>query len=232
MKKTLRHNPLRNESGFMIADFIFSFTMVIGIGIFIFALTFSLATIEVAQYIVWSTARNFAAANTTEDVARTQATEKFDNLTKQFPLLTGNGDAESPWFRLTSADLKIGDLAKPAVDPDFSSSLSAEDRLNMNRQPWTGASAKLTLVLFSNLKVPFLGNVAQNKDLFTFPVRAFVIRHPSEEECQRFFYQQRYDNGIKRLENSQLADPMATTGLTGNGGAGSVNNGFGEDNGC
>jgi len=77
MKNRLLYNPNKNNSGFIVADFIFAFVMVLGIGIFIFGFTFSLAAIEISQYIVWSTARNYSAANTDEALANTQAQLKF-----------------------------------------------------------------------------------------------------------------------------------------------------------
>lgn len=220
---------LDSNSGFIIADFLFAFVMVIGTGIFIFALTFSLATIEVAQYIVWSTARNYSAANISEVAAQQQALSKFENLTAAFPLLTGNG-ADSPWFRLSSESLVVGDLAE--LDQKLMEDLSDEDRFNLSRQPWIGASARVNLLLFASLKIPFLGPVAEDKSLFEFPVRAFILRHPSREDCQRFFYQQRFSNGIQQLENGNLeAYPGSPSTLTLSN-IGGITDGFGEDNGC
>lgn len=212
-----------NNSGFIVADFLFAFTMVIGIGIFIFGFTFSLATIEVAQYIVWSTARNYSAANEEDLLAVTQATTKFNNLSAKFPLLTGAGSS-SPWFELKEENLKIGDLAK--IDPDLG--ISAGDKTNDYRQPWTGVSAKLNLKLFAGMQIPFLGKVAQNKDLFEFPVRAFIIRNPSAQECQKFFYGQanRWVEGVKKLEKGKLGPDFATLPIVGE------KAGYGEDNGC
>ncbi|AGH96585.1 hypothetical protein [Pseudobdellovibrio exovorus] len=225
----MKRNPRRHNgnSGFIIADFLFAFVMVIGTGIFIFALTFSLATIEVAQYIVWSTARNYSAANLNEPAAQQQARQKFENLTAAFPLLTGNG-ADSPWFQLSSDSLVIGDLAK--LDTKLMEDLSDEDRFNLSRQPWTGASARINLRLFASLKVPFLGPVAEDKSLFEFPVRAFIIRHPRRDDCQRFFYQQRFDLGIKQLENGNLEGFSGTPSTLST--ISNVSNGLGEDNGC
>lgn len=232
-----RPNILKSNSGFIVADFIFSFVMILGVGIFIFALTFSLATIEVAQYIVWSTARNYAAATTDAvTLSDEQAREKFENLAGQFPKLTGVGEADSPWFRLTVEDLKIGNLADTSVDPEFSGLLSADDRNNSFRQPWIGVSTNLTLVLFSSLQVPFLGKVATDPSLFTLPVRAFVIRHPSQNECRDFFYQKRYPEGIVNLENDDLAKPGTSfersSNLSGSVSSPTTDGGFGEDNGC
>lgn len=236
MKTPKRHpNILKSNSGFIVADFLFSFVMILGVGIFIFALTFSLATIEVAQYIVWSTARNYAAATTdaatqSDELAR----EKFENLATQFPKLTGVGEADSPWFQLTVEDLKLGNLADTAVDPEFSGLLSADDRNNSFRQPWVGVSTNLTLVLFSSLQLPFLGKVATDPSLFTLPVRAFVIRHPSRKECRDFFYEKRYTEGIEKLEEEELATGSfeRADNLTGSGAPPTTDGGFGEDNGC
>lgn len=211
----------KNNSGFIIADFLFAFVMTIGVGIFIFTLTFSLATIEIAQYIVWSTARNYASANVNETVAREQAERKFDNLRDLFPLLT-NSDGSSGWFEVSRSDLVIGEL--DTQDPRFT--ISASDKINENRQPWTGVSTTINLKLFSNLELPFLGKISDNKSAFKFPVRAFIIRNVSEAECKNFFeISNRYEKGIKNLEDRKLAP-----GALGVAPGSSLT--MGEDNGC
>lgn len=224
MKNRLKYNPIHSSSGFIIADFLFAFVLVLSIGIFIFGITFSLATIEVAQYIVWSTARNYSTANVTEAVANTNAHTKFQNLTAQFPSLTGNGEAD-PWFELLETNLVVGDLS--VLDNQLKSEISADDKKNRDRQPWTGASAKIYLKLFAGFKIPFLGKVAKDKADFEFPVRALIIRNPSQEECRNFFYNQRYGEGIKKLENITLA-PTSDANFP----APATLNGLGEDNGC
>ncbi len=219
MRKT--KNRKKNNSGFIIADFLFAFAMTISVGIFIFAITFSLATIEISQYIVWSTARNYASANVTETLGREQAERKFENLTAQFPLLT-NSDGASGWFELSRANLLIGELD----DLDTRFNISAVDKQNENRQPWTGASTTINLKLFSGLQLPFLGKITEDKTGFQFPVRAFIIRNVSQDECTQFFDRtKRYELGIKELEGGNLApaafgpDPTSTLRM-------------GEDNGC
>ena len=210
---------LNNQSGFIIADFLFAFVLVLGCGILIFALTFSLATIEISQYIVWSTARNYSAANfktrspviadgytVNSPFAELQALDKFNNLADKFPLLTGRGSAK-PWVTLDNP--LVGDLIK--IDSDLSSKIGPE-RLNKDggqqvRQPWIGAKADLKLNLLLEVKVPFLGPFADqsNADKFTFPIRAFILRHPSQQECLNF-YSKRYTEGIQKIpgENFKL----------------------------
>lgn len=229
MKQIKRFTPLQNSSGFIVADFLFAFVLVISISIFIFGLTFSLATVEVGQYIVWSTARNYSMGNTSAAAAEIGARKKFGNITAAFPSLTGNG-ATDPWFELLDTNLAVGDLSDSSVDATFAALISSDDKTNRYRQPWTGASAKIYLKLFAGFQIPFLGPVAAAKEDFEFPLRAFMIRSPSEEECRNFFYQnQRYDEGILKLENGTLAVPLRANSLPAGG---ATLNGHGEDNGC
>lgn len=195
---------ISNQSGFIVADFLFAFVMVISCGILIFALTFSLATIEISQYIVWSTARNFSAANTNEQAARVQAQKKFDALADKFPLISGRGANSTPWFSLSPA--VIGDLAK--IDPDLAKVLNADkqnkDAAQQIRMPWIGVKSDLELKLLSGIRIPFLGKVTGNKEGFTFPIRAFILRHPSQDECYSFFSKEkRYDLGIEKLKSPE-----------------------------
>ncbi len=212
------------------ADFIFAFVMVISVGIFMFALTFSLATIEVAQYIVWSTARNYSAGQISEMVARDNAEKKYGKLIAQFPLLTNSEDT-SAWFELSKpSEIFIGEL--DSIDTVFMNTISAGDKLNDGRQPWTGVSSNINLKLFSGLEIPFLGKVALDKNSFQFPIRAFLIRNVSESECKLFFNgsntgTSRFSDGIMKLEDSQLA-PAAWGPIRGQCDAGFC----GEDNGC
>jgi hypothetical protein len=197
---------LNNESGLIIADFLFSFVLVISCGIIIFLFTFSLATVEISEYIVWSTARNFSVANVSESDANIQATKKFNNLAAQFPALTGKGSQTgSSWFVLDG--LKIGDLAK--IDPNFTGKLSGGDLSNKDqggygerRQPWIGAKADLELKILTGIKIPLIGGIRVDAAKFKFPIRAFILRHPSQSECYEFYSKpNRFILGIQKLES-------------------------------
>lgn len=201
--KKFRQLP-KNNSGFMTAEFLFAFTMVIGSGILIFALTFALTTVEIAQYIVWSTARTHAAGNKTASDPVTLATLKYTNLTAAFPLLTGEG-ADSPWFRMPKAnetnDFAIGDISDMIKKKD-----SAIDKENAAepggeaRHPWIGVESSIDLILFKGLQVPFLGKVTESPQEFKFPIRAVLFRHPSYDECRNFFLE-KYSSGVKQISN-------------------------------
>jgi hypothetical protein len=198
MKKKLNQQNLKkksilqNSSGFLMADFLFSFVLVLSCGIIIFALTFSLATIEVAQYIIWSSARSYSAANKDREASEDAGRLKFKELSAQYPMLTGVGADGSPWFELNG--LVVGDNAWRGL-----SQVNVENKLGTeNRQPWTGASANLHLKLFESIKIPFLGKIATDESVFTFPLRAFILRNPSQSECLNF-YRVRFSSGLQPL---------------------------------
>ncbi len=211
MKKTFQQRK-KSQSGFIIAEFLFSFAMVLSIGIIMFALTFALATVEIAQYIVWSSARTFSSANVDEATARTAATTKFNKLSAQFPKLTGAGGEASPWFTLDSFS-----ATNFENDPAFQAKISnTNDRTNRDgnlerRQPWNGARAYIYLKLFANMSIPFFGKVSTDaENTFKFPVYSFIIRNPSYQECTDFF-KNRFTRGIKPLDTEQfstLQDPV------------------------
>ena len=169
----------------------------------IFLLTFSLAVVEISQYIVWSTARNYSSANQDPDAAIKQALLKFKNLSAQFPLLTGSNNP-SPWFILD--DPKVGDLSKNINDADFVAKLENDtenrDGAKQIRQPWIGARAYLHFKILEGVKMPFLGPILleEKRGDFKFPIRAFILRHPSQSECQMFYKKEnRFDLGIQRI---------------------------------
>ena len=173
----LKIKSKKNQSGFVAAEFLFSFVLVISCGLVIFALTFSLMTVEVAQYITWSAARSYSAGNMSKQASEAAAVDKFKNLSKSFPLLT---NSDSNWFSLTQ--LGVGGSAGSGL-----ANLDRENRLGSEtRHPWFGFSTSLELKLFKSLRIPFLGKVVDDDQAFTFPLRAFILRNPSHEECQQF----------------------------------------------
>ncbi len=165
-----------NQQGFVAAEFLFSFVLVICCGIIVFALTFSLMTIEVAQYITWSSARAYSSGNSSKEASEAAAVKKFENLSKYFPLLT---QGSSNWFELKK--YKLGDLDAKTFTADAVNALGDE-----SRHPWAGSSSTLELKLFKGLKIPFLGKIAINEDSFKMNLNAFLLRNPSVDECLKF----------------------------------------------
>lgn len=195
----------KNEQGFVVADFLFSFILVIGCGMVIFGLTFSLMTIEVSQYITWSSARAYSAGAPNKNDSELAGRTKFSNLKAAFPLLD-NGS----WFSLETVKIAA----------DHSGELQA-DRSNtsggQSRHPWSGATTTLRLKLFESLRIPFIGPIARS-DTFNMPLNAFLIRNPSRTECQVFF-ERRFTDGINQVEDLKVnaANSTAYVAIEDNG---------------
>ena len=216
--KINENSKRRNQAGFMTAEFLFAFTMVIGCGILIFAMTFSLSTIEIAQYIVWSAARAQSAGNINAGAAEQAARTKYANLTAAFPLLTGNGSS-SPWFQMSKGgDVNVGDLSIVMGKSD--GSIDPENRSGSEpRQPWIGVQADIDLILFKGLQIPFLGKIALNPNDFKFPVRGIILRQPSQAECQGFFTN-KFQSGVQAISGeswNSLGDPIKFAAIEDNG---------------
>lgn len=217
----------------MTAEFLFAFTMVIGSGILIFALTFALTTVEIAQYIVWSAARAHAVGNIDAAEAVKSGENKYRNLTAAFPLLTGNG-SDSPWFKMPKVedkgDLVIGDVSDSIRKKDTAiDSANAAEPGGEVRHPWIGVESSIELKLLSGLQVPFLGKVTETPDEFKFPIRGILFRHPSTIECTNFF-KNKFTQGVKIIpdENSGM---QLTPWKSLSGGADTAYAPM-EDNGC
>lgn len=222
----------KNNSGFMTAEFLFAFTMVIGSGILIFALTFALTTVEIAQYIVWSAARAHAVGNKTVLDSVKSGETKYTNLTAAFPLLTGNG-SDSPWFNMPTvqdrSEFFVGDISDmikrkdSAIDKDNASEPGGEAR-----HPWIGVESSINLKLLSGITIPFLGKITETPEEFKFPIRGVLFRHPSYDECQNFF-KAKFAQGISKMPN----EPAWTNSPLNTGDTRTANK-FSpmEDNGC
>lgn len=167
-----------SQAGFIAAEFLFSFVLVISCGMIVFALTFSLMTVEVAQYITWSAARAYSSGNLTNDDSKQAGRDKFKNLVANFPLLSGSS---GEWFELKATYVGAGQSGL-LTNLDTSNRMGDE-----TRHPWSGFSSALDLKLFKSLKLPFLGPITTDQSLFEFPLHAFILRNPSQDECMKFF---------------------------------------------
>ncbi|MEK6555253.1 MAG: hypothetical protein AABZ31_08435 [Bdellovibrionota bacterium] len=105
---------LRSQSGLVTLDYLFAFILVGGFSMLLFALSTTLATVEIVQYITYSSARNFYASHVTPkrqyDLAQKKYTELVNNPVLS-PLFK-NG-----WFTLDQRAFTIGSVTK--TNPDF-----------------------------------------------------------------------------------------------------------------
>lgn len=200
MKKNIKSKIMEihhDEAGFIFADFIFSLVLVLSSCTILFVLCFSLAAVEIGQYITWTTARAYSAANITADKSVFSGKQKFVKIATQFPLLTG-ANTDTFWFQLVLQDVGNNDsLIANLQQINNRNALSNGEP----RQPWTGAAAELDVGLFRRLRLPFIGKLSDDEDVFKYNLKAFILRNPSQQECLEFF-KQKYDEGISKIEGS------------------------------
>lgn len=186
---------MKKNSGFITAEFLFAFTLVIGCGILIFVFTFTLTSLEIAQYITWSSARSYAVGNLSEAESIKAGKSKFKKLSALFPLLTGEGNS-SPWLYLNEDPL-VGSAVE--LNIKTSSSQKNIDSGQQIRHSWDGVSGFISLNLLSGLRIPFLGRIVPANETITMYVRSHLMRHPSQKECYEFFAD-KFSKGVLNLK--------------------------------
>ncbi|MBC86304.1 MAG: hypothetical protein CL677_03915 [Bdellovibrionaceae bacterium] len=193
---------LQDNKGFLAMDFIFGLVLVVGMMVIMTFFAFTLTTIEVAQYIVFSTARVGAVAHGTPNEAATKAQEKFQNIASQPAFAYLNNP------NIFSFDsLFTGPIAGQVGDgfDGYGKQEAGEPSMN-----W-GATAVLTPILL-DFNLPYFGASTSNsgnpQELAT-TITSFLGRSPSQGECIRFNNQEnRWAQGILSLANEYSAAPV------------------------
>jgi hypothetical protein len=177
MKVQEKKKFIRNTSGMISADFIFSLTLCAGLCIVFFSLTFTLSMSEVAQYIAFSVARAHAAGHIDPDKQNQMGMDKYKEILsytafKNF-ITTGSGGS---WFVLERPVIKSGKDGS-----DFSSEYPIN--LAPHAPPFSGVKILFKPTIL-NKKIPFLGSTSENPDEgFSAYLTSFIFREPSQVEC-------------------------------------------------
>lgn len=180
--KSFSKKVLQDESGILTLDFIFAIVLIFGFTgiLFAFALTFTAA--EVAQYVTFASARAYHAANKNSDDQKIIGEQKFEELVRgnnaKLGFLFANG-----WFEL--GDIEIGDF-----NDEFN-----EDPGN-DSDTFVGARATLIAHILQ-FNIPIFGGTTTEE--LGAEVSSYLMREPTEEECQSFV-QQRFDK-IQQLKS-------------------------------
>ena len=185
-----RFQPLNNQKGLLIIDFIFASVLffVFASILFSFAVTFSV--VEVFQYISYSSARAYTLAHQSEQIQEQRGQGKFEEL------------AANPAVRqmISSGWFQIGD---PLIG-DFNDELASDDDRNRDSANFNGTRIPFTApILYKRL--PFLGGTGSGPDAFFTFIQSFTGREPTMEECQAFTNQR--INGVATFYG--LTDPGA-----------------------
>ncbi len=169
---------MNNSGGFVTTEFLFAVIIAFGMTLITFALTFTLSTVEIAQYATFSASRAHAAANFDIDAQKKAAQIKYDSLvtTGSFSNLFKNG-----WFTLSkSEELEVRSGNGENFERDYPSSDSSA---SFNFQ---GVRTTFTAKILE-MQLPFLGKIQpEEDDGFKTRLTAFLIREPSQKECIDF----------------------------------------------
>lgn len=172
-----------NESGQVMAEFLFAIIVSFGLFMLFFAITLTFTAVEATQYVAFSVARAQAGSNKTADDQKKAAEDKYKAFMKN-PAL--GAFFQSGWFVLgKKPTIKQG----VALDSGVFSDLSADG--GNFAKVFTGVSIAFESKLMA-YKVLFINNGAQNDTGFKTNVNAILIRESSQEECQNF-WKARYD---------------------------------------
>lgn len=162
------------QKGFITTEFLFAIAIAFGMSMLTFAMTFTLSTVEVAQYIVYSAARAQAAGNLDQKTQVDEAKNKYNSLItdKRLASLFLNG-----WFLISKkADLEV----KPGNNENFSG-----DYKKGGYDTFQGVRTTFTAKILE-MQVPFLGKITPDDDGFKTKIVALMIRESSTQECVKF----------------------------------------------
>ncbi|MFP5518336.1 MAG: hypothetical protein ACLGGX_00405 [Bdellovibrionia bacterium] len=192
MAKTRLLKQIKNERGMVSADFIFSLVIAAGVSAVLFAVTFTLSMVEIAQYMAFSSARAMAGADLGIDNQVAAAQKKYEGLlaskTLQ-PLFSAGGDT---WF-IVSKELEVRPGGPSGTD--FREEYGQQDKAHDPRRSiYTGVRFDFKPKLMS-LRIAMLGSTSLEGDgsEFATKINAIMLREPSFRECFDLQVKQRYD---------------------------------------
>ncbi|MFN7727831.1 MAG: TadE/TadG family type IV pilus assembly protein [Bdellovibrio sp.] len=180
---------MQNQRGLVTMEFIFALTVSAGLAILLFSVSYTLAVVEVTQYVVYSAARAHLGSNKDPAAQKKAAIDKFKQLT------TGRSAISSlyanKWFVLVKPDELDVRGGVSADSKTFGADLGGGSDMP-NRNWFLGVSAPLQAKILT-MNLPLLGKTDPEEDGNAFKTRlnAMMIREPSQKECKDFFEKRR-----------------------------------------
>ncbi len=163
----------RSDSGMLTMDFLFSFTLVTGFAFLIFFVCFTLSGIEVAQYISFSSARSYIAANIDKGAQEALALKKYNELMNQRSIIGGYlFNSNKPFFALgfVKADDFSGEFGQPPENQIFQ-----------------GVRLSFQSKALARFRIPFFGKASTDPDEdFKTNISSYLMREPTDQECASF----------------------------------------------
>lgn len=197
-----------NSRGSLTVDFLFAFFLVCGFSLVVITFSATLTMVEVVQYMSFSSARQYFAANVSEEKQKEAAAEKFFSLKSNpiiAPLLNGG------WFNVPDESFLVASNI-PEKYPAFQNYRPEDPKINLFHGVIVRFQAKIL-----DFQIPLFGGSKKSdaeddegSSGFSTHITAFLGREPSFEECN-LFNENRWEN-IQRLPNSVGASPYSTAG--------------------
>lgn len=194
---------IRNQSGLITVDFIFSMVLILGLSGLLFVLSFTLSMASITQYVTFSAARNYFAAHLTEEAQILRGQSKYQELSQNpvlKPLFT-NG-----WFKI-DGQATIGDHTQ--VVPEYQQAAQGVNKF------WGAGVNFVASVLDFN--IPFFGSTAPDGDGsgsgFKTYIGSYLGREPSTQECLAFAAQR-----WSAIRNLKSSSGTANYGMASDGG--------------
>lgn len=167
---------LNNSKGFLTIEFTVALLISVALSIMFFVMAFTLSTAMVAQYIAFSVGRIYSGGHTSVGEQEELAKKKFTKMMRQ----PGIGKLFSQgWFTLGYDSRPFRSGVNGLTFNEYAGSADG------SRLATTGVRLVYTAKLF-NLRLGPLGNTNPEDEPFTAKVTGFMLRNPTQEECQAF----------------------------------------------
>ncbi len=176
MMKQGKRNFISNDSGFVTADFVFSFMLASMLTTFLFAMCFTFTIIEITQYISYSATRAAIPGHKSYNEQRARAQRKVDAMLANpelVPLL------QNGWYEITLKDMRLGQNATDYYESEYDMvSVGADFYV-----PAAGVRMDLRAKIL-DLNLGPLGKIeSESGNGFNLTLGSLIFREPSQQEC-------------------------------------------------
>lgn len=195
----MKKNLMRSQRGFLTVDFMLAVIATLGCMMLLLRVTVSFVSVQMAQYIVYAAARAHSAADVTPQDQVDAGEQKYKSLLNSAGIMAGFLKAGQT-LQKSGVIGNYNDLYSPPAGNDG----SLESGI-----PFVGARAEVKLSRLG-FSVPFLGRTSDEDEEFKSYVDAMLFREPSNEECRKFFQNQRYQTILSLDGRFSKASGFAT----------------------
>jgi hypothetical protein len=165
------------ETGFMTMDFLFALTIGFGFTLVFFAISYTLVTVEISQYIAFASSRAYDAANETVSLQEAIGLKKYQELISTQPL---KNIYSMGWIKLGAP--VFGDFSNDYPPP-----------ATADRSIYVGAHLQFEAKVL-NLNLPLLGKTETNSSTGKATLNSYLGREVSTTECRQNFTAQRFQH--------------------------------------